>query len=244
MANRVMAHLVASYPDEAESLEVARALAGAGAAYLELQFPFSEPTADGPVIQNACARALESGFSVAGGLRLLEAIRRAADVPVFVMTYGNMAYRSGMESFTRRAAAAGACGLIIPDLSPGADEGLYAAGAGAGLEVVPVVVPTMSGARLAAVLAAQPAYVYAALRAGITGTATDVGGDTLGFLRLLSGPKVLAGFGIQHKRHADILAPHVHAVVVGSVLVAAIQRAIADGGSPHSAAGEALRAIV
>jgi tryptophan synthase alpha chain len=237
MANRIMAHLVAFYPDEEASLEVARGLADGGAAYLEVQFPFSEPTADGPVIQTACARALERGFTVARGLKLLEKICALTSAPVFVMSYANVAYRAGIPEFTRRVREAGAHGLIVPDLSPGADEGLFAAGSAAGIAVVPVIVPTMSDARLAAVRAERPAYLYTALRTGITGAATEVGADTLAFLARAagggSGPKILAGFGISEKGQADLLAPHVHAVVVGSAFVSAI--AAADGTPPYAA---------
>ncbi len=185
MPNRIMAHLVAHYPDEESSLEIARGLADGGAAYLEVQFPFSDPTADGPVIQAACARALAQGFTVSAGFALITRISRATSLPVFVMSYANMVFRAGIGEFVRRCRDAGAKGIIVPDLSPGADEGLYAEGARTGIAAVPVIVPTMSSRRLEAVRAVNPEFLYAALRTGITGASTT----SLGVVRSRNGAK-------------------------------------------------------
>jgi tryptophan synthase alpha chain len=223
MPNRIMAHMVAFYPDETQCLEVARALVDGGATYLELQFPFSDPTADGPVIQRACSRALKQGFTVQRGLRILERIRAFTQVPVFVMSYANLAVRRGTREYARRCKEAGAFGLIVPDLPPDLDEGLYAAGKAEGLHVVPVVVPTITDKRLALVRAKKPAFIYAALRKGITGAATRIGEENLSFLsRLADGEtKIMAGFGISERGQVEALAEHVHAVIIGSAFVAA-----------------------
>jgi tryptophan synthase alpha chain len=247
MGNRIMAHLVAFYPSEEHSLETARALVDGGASYLEVQFPFSEPTADGPAIQRACARALENGFSVAAGFRLLERIRRLSEIPLFVMSYANLVFRGGIESFVKRCRDAGARGLIVPDLPPDSDEGLYAAGRAAELDVVPVIVPSLSEKRMDLIGAVRPAYIYVALRRGITGAATVIDGDNLSFLSRLSqaGMKILAGFGISERTQVEALAPHVHAVVVGSTLIEAAG-AGSDGGrrSPYEAVLSKMRSLV
>jgi tryptophan synthase alpha chain len=244
MADRIMTHLVAFYPDRDRSLEVARALTDGGAAYLEVQFPFSEPTADGPVIQRACAQALERGFSVDEGFRLLDGIRGFATVPVFVMSYANIAYRAGVQRFVQRCRDAGASGIIVPDLPPDSDEGLYAAAAAAGLDAIPVVAPTITDARLGLLKALRVTFLYAALRKGITGAATEIGKENIDFLSRLGpvGAKILAGFGISQRSQIKALAPHVHACIVGSALIEAT--AAAGGDSPYTAVRARLESLL
>ncbi len=165
-----MAHMIAGYPDRETSLETARALVAGGAALLEIQFPFSDPSADGPAIQAACTEALAAGFKVEEGWRLVETVRREFPaVPVFVMSYASIVVTKGVDAFAARAQQAGVTGLIIPDLAPGADEGLYAAGREHGLVIVPVIVPSVPKDRLEFILGLKPEWVYTAIRAGITG---------------------------------------------------------------------------
>jgi len=219
-----MTHMVAFYPDKEQSLQVAQALIDGGASYIELQFPFSDPTADGPVIQAACGRALEAGFSLQEGFELAERIVSYGNVPVFIMTYANPVITLGMETFIRRAQKAGIEGLIVPDLVPGADEGLYAAGSAAGMPIVPVVVPTISGDRLAEIASLNERYLYVALRSGITGRETEISPEIITFLNAISKTGMLSfgGFGIRRAEQIAALQPHVHAPVIGSALVQVI----------------------
>ncbi|MDT8288019.1 MAG: tryptophan synthase subunit alpha, partial [Elusimicrobiales bacterium] len=177
-----------------------------------------------PVIQKACSRALEAGFGLEAGFSLAERIVRYAKVPVFIMTYANPVVTMGVEAFVARAAAAGAAGLIVPDLVPGADEGLYAAGRRASMPIVPVVVPTMEAGRLAEIASLKEEFIYAALRTGITGRQTRIEPGTLAFLADCgrTGMKVVAGFGIRGPEQIEALSHHVHAAVVGSALVEGI----------------------
>jgi tryptophan synthase alpha chain len=252
VANAIMAHLVAFYPDKDGSLEVARALTDGGAAYLEVQFPFSDPTADGPVIQRACSRALAAGFTMDAGFQLLCRMCRLSKAPVFVMSYANPIVRRGAADFVRRCREAGARGIIAPDLPVDSDEGLYAEGRKAGLEVVPVLAPTMPDERLSMIAAAGTGYLYAALRKGITGEDTAIADDNLLFLKKAagSGSKILAGFGISRRGQVEALTPHVHAVVIGSALVRATAEAAGNGASggngksPYKAVRAAIEALV
>ena len=141
MMHRLMAHMVAYFPDREGSLEVARALADGGAAYLEVQFPFSDPSADGPAIQDACSSALKAGFRTADGFQLVREIGKASGVPVFIMAYAGMAFAGGISRFLDTAKEHGAAGVIIPDLMPGMDEGLYLAAKDRELHSVPVLTP-------------------------------------------------------------------------------------------------------
>ncbi len=223
--NRIMCHLVSHYPDFERSLLVAETFAEAGAAYLEIQFPFTDPMADGPAIQEACTRALEAGFTVKEGFRLVsEAARRG--VPVFLMTYGSLAVRRGVGDFLKRARDAGVEGVIVPDLPYDQDEGLYDAGASLGVDVVPVLIPGMPERRLEGVRATKPRWVYTALRTGITGSKTELGEANLGFLDLLAdwGTKILAGFGISSREQVEALMGRADAAVVGSRFVRVIAK--------------------
>lgn len=225
---RLMAHMMAYFPNREASLSAARGLAAGGASYLEVQFPFSDPSADGPLIQTAGTAALEAGFTVADGFDLVREIVASTRLPVFVMSYGNLVYRKGTDAFVRAAKEAGVTGLIIPDLTPGNDERLYDAGRVHTVEVVPVVAPSVTDARLARIAEERPNYLYAALRLGITGSYTDIGERNLRFLDRLQplGAKIIAGFGISSPEQVQFLAPHVHALVVGSALVKTIIDAV------------------
>jgi tryptophan synthase alpha chain len=224
MPARIMAHLVCCYPDGKSSHEIARGLVHGGASYLEVQFPFSDPTADGAFIQKACDQALASGFSVQKGFSLVAHIREITDIPIFIMGYANTVYCYGIRRFVRETLRAGAQGLIIPDLSPGYDEGLFALGREKDVCIVPVICPTISADRFQTILSLSPRYVYTTLRKGITGAYTQVGTHSISYLKRIktSGPKIFAGFGISTKEQVRALAPFVHAVVVGSAFIEAI----------------------
>ena len=234
---RIMAHMVAFYPDYDKSLSVACALVDGGAAIVEIQFPFSDPTADGAVIQRACKVALENGFSVKGGLKLVEnVVEMGNGVPVFVMSYANLVFTRGIENFLRELVSAGADGLIVPDLPPDYDEGLYETGKRLGINVIPVLTVTVSEKRMEKILTVDPKYVYVALRKGITGEHTDIDKSSISFVDRINkkGIKVLGGFGIAERGQVEALMPHVYAAVVGSAFVREIQRSGEDNDPyPH-----------
>ena len=228
---RIMAHLVASFPNWQASLEVGKGLVDGGAAFLEVQFPFSDPTADGPHIQVACDGALAAGFTVARGFELVAALRAYTDLPIAVMSYANPIFQNGVTEFVRRCRAAGANAIIAPDLPPDYDEGLYAAGAAEGVQVIPVVVPSTVPERLRMIVQGRHGrpgrseWIYTALRKGITGSYTEIGADNLAFLQAIRelGGSPLAGFGIRERSQVDALAPHVAYVVVGTWFVQLIR---------------------
>jgi tryptophan synthase alpha chain len=227
-----MAHMVAFYPDRERSLEVARGLADGGCAYIELQFPFSDPTADGPDIQRACSAALEAGFTVDAGFELASEISRVVKVPLFVMSYANLLFTRGMKRFLADARASGAHGVIVPDLPPDYDEGLFECAAELGLAAVPVLSPSMRDARLSRVGELNAEFLYVTLRTGTTGSFTEIDSPGLSFLSRVAHMdhgrevKILGGFGVSTREQVEAFSPHVHAVVVGSALV----RVVAAGG--------------
>ena len=242
--SRIMAHLVAHYPDSDRSLAVAEGLIEGGAAYLEVQFPFSDPTADGPVIQEACQYALDGGFSVDAGFDLVRAIRSVAlasgrDVPVFIMSYASLLVARGVARFLEEGAHAGAAGFILPDIPLDYDEGVWQAAADIGTTIMPVSVTSAREARVALLIRSRPEYIYVALRRGITGARTVLDDDNLRFLARLrdTGAKIMAGFGITERSQVLALEPYVHACVVGSAFVRTVT---AHGGEPP----ERLRSLL
>ena len=225
---KLVTHFIAGYPDTERSLDVARALIDGGAYALEMQIPYSDPNADGPVIEEACLRALNAGFKVSDAWKLIEAIRAESDIPLFVMSYAGLVVAPGIETFVKHARESGVTGLIVPDLVPGADEGLYETAAKLGCPAVPVIVPWVTAQRLDEILSVPSEWLYVALRSGITGTYTEIGEDQSAILKTLrerqasGGPKVMAGFGIQKAEQVQSLITMADAAIVGSALVKAI----------------------
>lgn len=218
----LMSHLVAGYPTDELSFTAARALVEGGADILEIQLPFSDPSADGPAIQGACTKVLQRGYKTADGLSFIEKLHKEfPHVKIYLMSYGSLVYTPGVENFCKRAAAAGVTGMIIPDLPFDNDEGLTAACRANGMENIPVAAPSMSPERLSKLAHAGFPYIYAALRTGITGTNTKIDENTLQFLNKVSegGSKVYGGFGISNGEQAKALADSVEAIVAGSVFV-------------------------
>ena len=235
---RLMSHLVAGYPTDELALTAARALIRGGADILEIQLPFSDPSADGPAIQTACTEVLSRGYRTADGLSFIAQIHAEFPAtPVYLMSYGSLIYTPGVAAFCKRAADAGVKGMIIPDLPFDFDEGLTAACRENGMINIPVAAPSMSAERLTKLANAGFPYIYAALRTGITGTDTQIDGATLEFLRKVSagGSKVYGGFGISSGRQAQALASSVDAVVAGSVFVRLIAEHKDDAGALRAA---------
>ena len=237
----IMAHVVPFYLDRETSLEAVRALVDGGVRYLEIQFPFSDPTADGPTIQDACSTALESGFTVERGFAFIDEVRSFTDVPIFLMCYASLVFTPGVEAFVRRAHDHGITGLIVPDLPPDYDAGLYQACREYGVAGVPVLVTTAREKRVQLALEARPEYVYVALRSGTTGSDTELSDETLAFLDRIkeTGARIFAGFGIRRGEQVAAIAPHCEAAVVGSAFVRAIRE-----GSERGEAGEAVSSLM
>jgi tryptophan synthase alpha chain len=256
---QLMAHLVAGYPDEDGSLAIARGLFRGGAAMLELQFPSSDPAADGPVIQKACRLSLERGFRMDQGFALARRIGETCPVPLYIMAYGSQIYARGIRRFVEESVAAGARGIIAPDLTPGRDEGLYRACRRAGITAVPVIPAGTKLDRVREILAwpghskenerdrgskdptEEPDWVYCALRRGITGSKTELDEAALALLEQIrfSGRPAVAGFGISSPRQVEALRGKSEAIVVGSCFVRAAEEALASGADPSAAvAGE------
>lgn len=228
---KLMSHLVAGYPTDELAFTAAKALVEGGADILEIQLPFSDPSADGPAIQGACTKVLERKYRTQDGLDFIAKLHKEfPQVAIYIMSYGSLIYTPGVREFCKKAAECGVTGMIIPDLPFDFDEGLTAACKENGMENIPVAAPSMSPERLDKLAHAGFKYIYAALRTGITGTDTSIDSATIDFLSKVSagGSKIYGGFGISNGQQSGALADSVEAVVAGSVFVRIITENCGD----------------
>ena len=138
---KLMSHLVAGYPTDELALTAARALVEGGADILEIQLPFSDPSADGPAIQEACTKVLSRRYRTQDGLDFIAELHSEfPQIPIYIMSYASLVYTPGIASFCKRAAQAGVKGMIIPDLPFDHDEGLTAACRENGMINIPVAI--------------------------------------------------------------------------------------------------------
>jgi tryptophan synthase alpha chain len=226
----LVAYLTAGYPDPATSVTLLREIAAAGADVLEVGVPFSDPMADGPIIQRSSQVALEHGVTLA---RTLELVAEAAlDIPVVLFSYLNPVLAAGPAVLTE-ARAAGVDGLLITDLPVGADPERERWLGSSALEFVRLVAPTTPPARMAEIGRHGSGFVYLISRLGVTGERTTLPDDlpaTVARLREATTLPICIGFGISTPAQAQEAARLGDGVVVGSALV--------------RAAGESVGAVV
>jgi len=220
-------YLTAGFPTPAKSLEAIRAVAAAGADFVEVGVPFSDPLADGPTIQRTTQTALEQGMTVA---RVLDLVREAAlDVPVIIMTYLNPVLAYGVQRFAKEAHEAGAAGVLLTDLPAGADPAVEKTVTNSSLALIRLVAPTTDAARLKTALTGASGFVYLISRLGVTGARTDVPPDLdaqVQRIRQASSPHlpVAVGFGIGTPAQAAAAARSADGVIVGSALMDALAK--------------------
>jgi len=218
-----VAYLTAGDPDLETSTRLFEGVAAAGADLIEIGMPFSDPMADGPLIQAAGLRALQSGMTLKKTLALVRHLRaRDPDTPYVLMGYYNPIYRYGAEAFARDAAAAGVDGLIIVDLPPEEEAELADPATKAGLDLVRLATPTSDEQRLPTIVQRASGFVYYVAIAGITGTrSADAASvrDAVARIRRFTRLPVAVGFGIKTPEQAAEIAHAADAAVVGSALV-------------------------
>lgn len=234
----LVAFLTAGYPDEATFADLVRAAADAGADVVEIGVPFSDPIADGPVIQAASAAALARGMTLRRTLALTSELAAMVDVPLVLMSYVNPLLAWGAGPFSRAAADAGAAGVILPDVSFEESDAFRGPITEAGLAYVDLVAPTSGDARIRRIAAASRGFVYVVSLTGVTGAARAADATSLATLtervRAATATPVYVGFGIADPNHACAVARHADGVIIGSSLL----RILAETG-PNGAAGRA-----
>ena len=219
----LVTYLTAGDPDPDTSARLFAGLAAAGADLIEIGMPFSDPMADGPVIQEAGQRALKHGMTLRRTLALVRELRHGDDTtPIVLMGYYNPIYRYGAEAFARDAVAAGVDGVIVVDLPPEEDAELTEPARAAGLDVIRLATPTSDEERLPQIVEHASGFIYYVAIAGITGTrSADSANVTAAVTRLRRFTKlpVAVGFGIRTPEQAAEVARAADAAVVGSSLV-------------------------
>ncbi len=215
------------------SLELLRALPGAGADIIEIGVPVTDPMADGPAIQLAGQRALDAGQTLPKTLDLVRSFReRDNETPLVLMGYYNPFYSYGPERFVKDAHDAGVDGLIIVDLPPEEDAEMCLPARAAGLDFIRLATPTTDDERLPAVLKNSSGFVYYVSVAGITGAKTGAAAAVSGAVERLqkaSSLPVAVGFGIKTEERAAEIAREADAVVVGSALVDTLAKGLEKG---------------
>ena len=239
--------VVAGDPSLEATASFLERFAAAGADVLEVGVPFSDPIADGPVNARAALRALRGGTTLASVLEMVARVRPRVARPVVLLSYYNPIVRFGLDAFCRRAAAAGVDGVVIPDLPPDEGTALTQMAEPEGLDVVFLAAPTSTDERLAQVAAASRGFVYGVSLTGVTGVRADVAADVGGLvarIRRLTALPVCVGFGVSTPEHARQVAAVADGVIVGSAIVAIVEREGTAAGPALEAFVAALRAAV
>ena len=229
----LVTYTTAGDPDLPRSGEILKALDRGGADVLEVGVPFSDPLADGPVIQRASERALAAGGSLRSALTLVGAVRRDVSAPIVVFSYANPLLRMGVETFAARAAEAGADGVLALDLPIEEAGSFQATLAAAGLDTIFLLSPTTTDARIRRAAELGSGFLYGISRLGVTGARNRVaaGAETLARrIREHTRMPIALGFGISRPEHVAEVAAFADAAVVGSALVATIAEASASPG--------------
>lgn len=234
-------YITAGDPGPDATTDFMHALVEAGADVIEVGVPFSDPMADGPVIQGACERALAAGMSLSGVLDIVaEFRRRDSDTPVVLMGYLNPIDRLGLKAFASRAADAGVDGVLIVDVTAEEAPEIMPALQAAALDPVCLIAPTTSDVRIERICAQAGGFVYYVSFKGVTGAASlNIASlaSHVERIRAISDLPVAVGFGVSTPENAADVAGIADAVVVGSALV----RQIAEHGHDRSATKDALR---
>ncbi|WP_299676802.1 tryptophan synthase subunit alpha [uncultured Roseobacter sp.] len=221
-----VAYVMAGDPDFDTSLEVVRGLPGAGVDVIELGLPFTDPMADGPTIQLAGQRALESGMTLARTLDLARTFRKDDQTtPIVLMGYYNPIYSRGVERFLVEAKEAGIDGLIVVDLPPEEDSELCIPAQAAGLNFIRLATPTTDDKRLPRVLQNTSGFVYYVSITGITGAAEAQAGDVgpeVARIKSATDLPLVVGFGVNTPAKSRAIADVADGVVVGSAIVSKI----------------------
>jgi tryptophan synthase alpha chain len=233
-------YLTAGFPQPAATTELARAIFDAGADFMELGIPYSDPIADGPVIQRASTVALAAGTRLDDVFRLAGVISQWG--PVVLMGYFNSVLGRGPARFLDAASAAGVSALILPDLLADSESEFQLLARDKALPVIPFVAPTTRVERMRALSATAAPFVYAVSVTGVTGARGDVPPEVNEYLarvRAAVDKPLLAGFGVSDAATARQLAQHTDGVIVGSAIVRRI-----DESRTTAAAVSAVSALV
>jgi tryptophan synthase alpha chain len=221
----LVTYTTAGDPDLARSAEILMALDRAGADVLEVGVPFSDPLADGPVIQRATERAIAAGTNLRGVLSMITRIRPKLSAPIVIFSYANPLLRMGIEAFARQAADAGVSGVLALDLPIEEAEDFRRTLAAAGLDTIFLLSPTTTDVRIRKASELGRGFLYGISRLGVTGARATVATGAEEMVRRIrthTDMPVALGFGISRPEHVAEVGRYADAAVVGSALVSLI----------------------
>lgn len=237
----LMTHMVMGYPSFEVCFDIVKQMVEAGVDLMELQIPFSEPMADGPVILKANQKALQNGTTVQKCLEFAEIVSKAFPIPFLFMTYANIPFQYGMEKFAAKMAALNMRGAIIPDLPPEEGEGYLKAMKQNNLDPIFIFSPETGDERLSYLSALASGFVYCTARKGVTGKKTSFSEDLSAYLsrcRKATSLPLAVGFGVREKADVEFLKGKADIAVIGSETIRVVKQ---DGAS---AAGKFIRSIL
>jgi tryptophan synthase alpha chain len=222
----LMPYIMAGDPSLAETERLVIEAERRGADVIELGVPFSDPLADGPVIQRADVRALAAGTTLPRVLEMVASLRAKVRLPLVLMTYYNPILAFGLKAFARTAVDAGADGVIVPDLPHEEAEPLRAETEPAGLDMILLVAPTSTPARVKAIARLSRGFIYVVSLTGVTGARRELPPDLgaqIRTLRLVTTKPVCVGFGVSTPEQVAAVGRLADGVIVGSAIVRAIE---------------------
>jgi tryptophan synthase alpha chain len=218
----LVAYLTAGDPTPERTPDLVAALERGGADILELGVPFSDPIADGPVIQAASDRALAAGTTVAKVLEIAREIRRRSEIPIILFSYVNPLLRYGLERLAREARESGIDGVLMTDVSVEEAHGPVAQLRSQGLDTIFLAAPTSTERRLKLVAEYSSGFVYVVSRAGVTGVRSSLAASVEPLctrLRALTDKPLAVGFGVSTREHVEALGHYADGAVVGSAIM-------------------------
>ena len=223
----LMTHIVLGYPSFEDCYKIIAEMVRAGVDLMELQIPFSEPMADGPVILRANQSALERGATVQACLKFSEKIAGNFDIPFLIMSYYNILFHYGINDFVRSMAERNLKGAIIPDLPPEEGEEYLNAMQKYALSPIFIFSPTTSFERMRYLSELAGGFVYCVARKGVTGKQTNFSGELAKYLvrcRTATHLPIAVGFGIKEKAHIDFLKGKADIAVIGSQTIMVVDK--------------------
>ena len=218
----LMTHMVVGYPNLADSYRIVEAMVTAGVDLMELQIPFSEPIADGPIILQANQKALEQGIRVQTCLDFAARVARDFEIPFLIMSYYNILLQYGVERFVKCMALNNLSGAIVPDLPPEEGQEYLQAMEQHGLCPILLFAPTTSAERLRYLASLAKGFIYCVARKGVTGSRTAFSEDLLAYLgrcRRVTDLPLALGFGIKEKADIDFIKGKAEIAVIGSEML-------------------------
>jgi tryptophan synthase alpha chain len=219
-------YVTAGDPDLEMTKRLVREMVRRGGDIIEIGVPFSDPLADGPIIQRASQRALQGGTTLRKILQTVSELRHEVDVPLVLMTYYNPVFRYGEEAFVADALDAGVDGIIVPDLPPEEGQSLMEFTTDTPLEMIFLAAPTSTSARLALISEASQGFIYYVSRLGTTGVRDHLADDLrimLEKVRASTSKPIAVGVGVSTPEHVRLVAELADGVVVGSAILKLIE---------------------